>query len=136
TERTRVIDKTAELQATRTFTASYNATLDQLTINYNQAISRLALAVVNDPTNGPRLIIDAPDTTAFVVVASVIYEFRHWDWSWVPGWGGWHQHDDHPQRDEYRWVTFSNTQGFDLSDFPISKIVINGRSESETIVLD
>ena len=128
-------DKTEVIRIDPSASYSYTTSLvgGTLTIT-NASASRLALAIVKDSSNVNQLVIDAPDVTANVIVAAEVHYHRSFDasgWPWEWGWGPWHETS---RTNIYRDVTFSNTSKFLASS--VSKIVINGTNNSETIIED
>jgi hypothetical protein len=128
--------KTEVTQVAVPATYSYTTSLSGGTLTINNAnAAELSLAVVRDAaTNTNYLLVDAPDTTASVVVAQSKYYTRSFDasgWPWEWGWTSWHLQST---TDIYRTVTFSNMTKFAASG--VSKIVINGTNSAETIIED
>ncbi len=116
------------------YSYSTNLSGGTLTIT-NSSADRLALSIIADSVTSVRyLIVDAPDTSASVVVAARVDYERSFDasgWPWEWGWGPWRE----TRRENiYRTVTFSNTSKFAASS--VDGIVINGSNNPETIILD
>jgi Ca2+-binding RTX toxin-like protein len=109
---------------------SYTATLSDgvLTIS-NASATRIALAIVNG-----NLVVDAPDVTSSVAVATSINYERDYEWDGWPPYGEWGSWYEVSRTTQYRDITFSNMRNFAAGS--VTKIVINGSSSAETLILD